>query len=375
VIWEQEDASVAPFLDSVFRKFESLPENKGLKIKRVHYGNEDLRGQFQTSSIAGTPPDLVLSPPDPAGVYSVSGFLLAVDKHFDLSIYEKNAVGAISHMGKTWGVPTSMGNHLMFFFNKNLIKTAPESTGDMFQVCDKLISAKKISYCLSFDMGEPFWLVPWLGSFGGWPINDIAPTLNSRAMQSTLNFYRTLLDKNFVPQECDYNCADALFKEEKIPFLINGDWAISVYSDYFKNKLGIAKIPKNSITNIWPTPMISGKYFMLSAKLNGEKLENVKKLILFFTNFENQVNQLKSLNRLPSLIAASKIDFINNDPLLRASLSQVLVGKPMPMAMEMRAIWDAIRPQLRKIIIDSADANTAAALMQKDATKKISEMQ
>lgn len=375
VIWEQDDASIMPFVDSVLRAFEALPENAGLKITRVHYGNEELRQQFQTVSIGGTPPDLIISPSDPAGVYSVSGFLLPVDGLFDLTRYAPNTLGAIRMDGKTWGIPISMGNHLMLFYNKKLVPNVPVSTDELFSFCDSQAKTKEAgTFCMAFDMGEPFWMVPWLGAFSGWPLDKRAPTLDTQPMREVLKFYADLKAKKYIPGECDYNCADALFKEAKVPFLINGDWAISSYASHFKKDLGIARIPELSTTKKWPSPMVSGKYFMLSASLKGEQLELIKKFINFYTSPENQLAQVKAINRLPSRVEVAGAEFIKKDPLLQASMDQITVGKPMPMETEMRAVWDAMRPQLRAVVTGKTTPDQAAKAMMVDALKKISEM-
>jgi maltose-binding protein MalE len=120
--------------------------------------------------------------------------------------------------------------------------------------------------------------------------------------------------------------------------------------------------------------MVSGKYFMLSSKLQGPKLELVKRLVEFYTNEENQIGQVKALKRLPSLIKASQSAAVTGDPDLKASMDQILVGRPMPMATEMRAVWDAVRPLFGKVLSDQMSVDEAVTRMQKDAEAKIREM-
>jgi len=374
VIWEQEDAFVAPFIDSVLESFEKLPENRNLRITRVHYHNEDLRPQFQAASLAGMPPDLVMGPPDTAGIYAVSGFILPVNGLFDLSVYNKPVVEAITLDGKTWGVPVSNGNHLMLMYNKKLAPKPPETTDELFKYCGGL-KERGLDYCMAFDMSEPFWLMPWLGAFGGWPIDNKTPTLDTKAMRDALNFYLDLkFEKKYVPMECDYNCVDSLFKESKTAFIINGDWALSSYYQHFGGDFGAAKIPKLSVSGRWPSPMISGKYFMLSSALKGEKLAVVKRLVEFYTNSENQTAQFKVLRRLPALSRVNKADIIVSDPVSRASMEQILAGKPMSMAVEMRAVWDSIRPHMGRVLTKKAGVEEAVVKMQEDAVGKIKEM-
>jgi arabinogalactan oligomer/maltooligosaccharide transport system substrate-binding protein len=375
VVWEQEDAAVVPYLDSVFRAFEKLPGSEGVTIERTHYHMEDLKQQFLTASIAGNPPDLLMTPSDTAGVYSVAGFIQPVDGLFDLSRYNNPVVEAIRMNGRTWGVPISNGNHLMLFYNKRLVPRAPQDTDEWFSLCAAAVKKHKLEHCMALFLGEPFWLMPWVGAYGGWPLEGRTPALDTQPMRDSMQWLLDLVyERKLAPKECDYNCVDALFKEEKVAFIINGDWAISTYKDRFKSGLGVAKIPRLSSTGRWPTPMVSGKYFMLSAKLEGEKLSLIRRLVEFYTGEENQIRQVGELMRLPALSKAAECEAVKKDPILRESMAQVLVGKPMPMATEMRAVWDAIRPMLARVVIRTATPEEAAAKMQKDAVEKIKEM-
>ncbi|MFH1618752.1 MAG: extracellular solute-binding protein [bacterium] len=375
VVWEQDDASVAPFIDSVFESFRKLPENSGVTIIRSHYQNEDLRQQFQAASLADIPPDLIMGPSDAAGVYAVSGFILPVNRLFNLGKYNKAVLEAITLDNSTWGIPVSNGNHLMFFYNKRLAPKVPENTAELFRYCGGKARDLGLSYCMAFDMGEPFWLMPWLGAFGGWPIDDKTPTLDTKAMRDALNFYLDLKYlKKFVPAECDYNCMDALFKESRVAFIINGDWAISTYARQMGKDFGVARIPRLSATGKWPAPMVSGKYFMLSSALKGEKLELVIRLVDFYTDRENQVAQYRALRRLPALTEAMKASEITSDPVSRASISQLMKGRPMPMATEIRAVWDSIRPHMGRAVTRKVSVEEAVTKMQIDAVSKIKEM-
>ncbi|MCX5796285.1 MAG: extracellular solute-binding protein [Elusimicrobia bacterium] len=374
VLWEMEDAAVAPYIDSVLEAFRKLPGNADIKIVRTHYHPEDLRQQFQTASIAGNPPDLLITQSDPAGIYSVSGFILPVDGLFDMRRYNKTAVEAISQDGKAWGVPISNGNHLMLMYNKSLAPQPPRTTAELFDFCDRRAPGLKLDRCMAFFLGEPYWLVPWMGAFGGWPMDGRRPTLDTPATRRALEFVLELKGRGYVPQECDYNCADALFTEKKVAFVIGGDWAISRYEAQLKSDLGIARIPKLSQTGRWPTPMVSGAYFMLSSKLQGAKLELAKRLVDFYTDEENQIGQAKTLMRLPALSQANRAKVIMDDPNMRASMEQLLVGRPMPMATEMRAVWDAMRPLYGRVLSGKMTVDEAVPMMQRDAESKIREM-
>lgn len=375
VLWEQEDAQVAPYIDFVLDAFKKLPENAGVEITRTHYQTEDLRSQFQAASLAGVPPDLLLGPSDTAGLYAVSGFIRPVDGLIDVSRYNKAVIQAISLDGKVWGLPVSNGNHLMFFYNKKFVKSPPKDTDELFNFCAGEAPRQKLDFCLAFDLGEPFWLAPWLGAFGGWPIDNKTPALDTPAMRSAINFYLDLkYVKKYVPPECDYNCMDSLFKEGKTAFIINGDWALSGYQSHFKKNFGLALIPKLSKTGLYPTPMVSGKYFMVSSGVKPEKLELIKRLLRFYTSRENQIRQFKELQRLPALREASEAPEITGTEISRVSMEEISKGKPMSMATEMRAVWDSARNYLGLAMSKKLSVEDATRKMQQNADSKIAEM-
>ncbi|GAK55980.1 extracellular solute-binding protein family 1 [Candidatus Vecturithrix granuli] len=86
--------------------------------------------------------------------------------------------------------------------------------------------------------------------------------------------------------------------------------------------------------------------------------------VTFMTNLENQVDMVKTLSRLPALKAALESDVIANDPLLKGSADQMVVGEPMPVVMEMRCNWDAMKPELNAVMSNTKTPEVAALAMQ-----------
>ena len=82
----------------------------------------------------------------------------------------------------------------------------------------------------------------------------------------------------------------------------------------------------------------------------------------------------KKTQRLPSIKELDASPLIANDPVLSATDRAMANGQPMPLDVELRVVWDAIRPQLQNVMAGRAEAKVAAATMQKDAETKIKEM-
>jgi len=375
VLWHQEGEDIDTLMEDLFADF--VKEYPNIEITRTHYPNEELRDQFQTASMAGAPPDLVWCPSDFAGPFSTMGLIQPLEEHIDFTKYIESANEAVLLEGKIWGVPLTNGNHLMFLYNKSLVDEPPKDTDELISMAKELTTDDVQGF--AYNLNEPFFLAPWLGGFGGWPLDGNTPILDTPEMVATLKFVQDLkfVDK-IVPDECDYNCADTLFKEGKAAMIINGDWSLGGDTGYIAilgEDLGVAKIPMISATGKWPSPMTSGKFLMFSVELEGERLEAAKIFANWYTSKEMQLKQFDVLKRLPSLKEAIADPKICEDPIMAASADQMSVGKPMPVVPEMRACWDAIRPQLELIMANKTTPEEAAAAMQTDAETKIKEMQ
>lgn len=331
---------------------------------------EALREDFQTSSLAGAAPDLLWTVNDHVGPFTAAELIQPVDDLFDLSLYVDSALATATSAGQTWGVPITNGNQLMLLFNKDLVPEAPANTDEMIAAAKAVQTAAPDSYGLTFNQTEPFWLVPWLGGFGGavFAEDGVTPTLNTPEMVATLQFlYDLKFTESILPAESDYNAADASFKESKAGMIINGDWSLGGYKEVFGDKFGVAPIPQVVATGQMPAPYTSGVFFMLPLELADAKLEAVKDFIMFATNTENQVDIVVKLTRLPANKEALANEVVTSDPILAASAEAMTYGTGMPNALEMRCNWDAMKPPMQAVLADTMTPEDAAAEMQSAA--------
>jgi len=376
VLWEQEGDEVDVFLDELIADF--MAKNPNIEVERTHYGNEELRDQFQTAGLAGAGPELVRCPNDFAGPFSTLELLAPVEDIFDAAFLDEffpGALGPAAVGGVLWGVPDNYGNHLMLLYNKDLLAEPPKDTDEMIEVAKGLTKGEQ--YGLVFNLNEPFWLAPWMGGFGGWPLDDATdmPTLGTKGVADALQFVHDLkFVHKIVPLECDYDTADTLFKQGQAAMLINGDWSLGGYKEAGLN-FGTAPIPKVSATGLYPSPMTAGKYYMINNAVldDAAKAEAVKVFVTYMTSPEVQKQWLEKFSRLPSNKEVAKDPLISSDPILTGSMAQLSHGKGMPAAPQMRCAWDAMRPNLEAVMAESATAEEAAAAMQDEAMRCVQE--
>ncbi len=362
-LWTQESESEGSL--QLIKKMAAafMAANQGVTIEVVQKETEVLREDFQTASLAGSAPQLLWTVSDHAGPFTAADLIRPVDD----VVKTADFVPSVVMNGKTWAVPISSGNHLMLQFNKKFVPAAPKDTDEMIKIAKDLMSSGKVQYGLVYNQIEPFWLAPWLGGFGGkvFAADGITPTLNTPEMVNTLKFMADLKNVHkIVPVECDYNAADTLFKEGKAAMIINGDWSLGDYSKLLGADHGVAPIPMVKSTGKWPAPYTSGKYFMIAKDVDANELAAIKGFIAYVTSYDNQVALVKELKRLPGLKKALTDAAITGDVILKGSSEQMAKGTPMPTVIEMRANWDAMKPEQNKVLAGSVSPADAAKNMQ-----------
>ncbi len=352
--------------------------NPTVTFQVVNKEVETLREDFQTASLANAAPDLLWTVSDHVGPFQAADLIMPVDGVMDTSKFVESAVVAVQLPGETgtWGVPISNGNHLMLLFNKDMVPEAPADT-DAFIVAAKAATTGDV-YGFVYNQTEPFWLVPWLGGFGGkvFAADGVTPTLNTPEMVATLKFLSDIKTvEKIIPQESDYNGADTLFKEGKAAMIVNGDWSLGGYKEALGDKLGVAPLPMVKSTGLWPAPYTSGVFFMMPKGLEGAKLDAVKGFVEFATNEANQLDMVTKLSRLPALKVALENELITSDPILAGSAGQMQNGTPMPIVLEMRCIWDSAKPEMQAVLNGQSTPEDAAAKMQSSAETCVSQLE
>lgn len=381
VIWEQMDPRERTLLEKHIAEFRAAhPEFAHFRISRTNYNTEDLRTQFQTAALAFGGPNLVYGPSDQIGPFTIMGLIEPLDELLPPGTLERfDPSGLPVLQGHVWGLPDQVGNHLTLVANTDHVDAIPESSGEWVEQLRRLTvdadgDGRPEVYGVVFDRVEPFFLVPWLGGFGGWVMDgEAAPTLDSQGMIDALAFLKSLVDAGVMPRECDYQLADTLFKEGRAAYIVNGPWSWDGYRGAGV-PIRLAPLPRIDATGLWPSPMTAAKCYSVNRSLDPASREATIALLLWLTSPEVQADLARELAVLPADLTVRERPELVADPLLAASRRQVDKGRLMPIVPEMRAIWDAMRPAYQSCLAGRLTPAEAAAEMQSRAVRLMKEM-
>lgn len=379
-VWHQMIYSHRAVLAKAIEIYEK--KNPGIKIRATYRETEELRSAFQSAAMGGSGPHLVYGPSDQVGPFAAMELISPLENDFLPAFWSRfDGLAVPFYQGHRYVVGDSVGNHLMLIYNRKIVKEPPRTMSELIQQAKTytidIDSDKKIDqWGLVFNYTEPFFFVPWINAFGeGFLKNQVTPNLETLSTQTAFAFIQDLKTKHkVIPPECDYEMSNALFKDGRAAFIINGDWS---WGDYQKAKIdfGIAPLPQNEITQLWPAPLVGTKGYSLNANIT-EPLErkNALDVLRFLTSPEVQLLFLSEVGTLPSDLGLREQDIVKNNPLLTASAKIMAHGQPMPMVPEVRAVWDSLRRHYQAVLSEQEIPLTAAQLAQQDAEQQIQSM-
>ncbi len=381
VIWHQMRPDERSILQRQLGRY--MRDHPSVQIVEVYKETEELRSGYIIAVIAGQGPDIVYGPSDPVGVYEATKTIQPLEQFFSSQyLSEFDSSGLLWYRGHLYQIADKIGNHLALVYNKKYIQQPSESSEELIrqakdiQVRYGYTAGRPNVYGLAWNYTEPFFFIPFFSGFGGWVFaaDGVSPTLDSQSMVNALKFVRALRDEyKVIPNEADYEIADALFKDGKSAMLINGDWS---WAGYVRKgiDLGVAPLPKITETGLWCAPMTSSKGYSLNSNVRRDKLPLVLVVMEFLLAEENQLEVARELNTAPTRKSLYSHPDLAQNEILRNSLKQIRRGRPMPVVPEIRAVWDAMRLGYQAVMGGALTPEQAAKNMQALAFKKIREM-
>ncbi|XGC80614.1 extracellular solute-binding protein [Bdellovibrio bacteriovorus] len=379
-LWHQMIYGHRVVLSDALRAFEK--ENPDIYIQETYRETEELRSSYQAAAMGGSGPELVFGPSDQIGPFAAMNIIRPLDDVLEPEYFSQfDPLATPIYKDKHYMIGGAVGNHLMLIYNKKLLAYPPKNSDELIALgkqhtLDTNGDGSIDRYGLVFNYTEPFFFAPFIPAFGEpFMTTDGKPQLNTQALRKTFEFILELRDKHkIIPKECDYETANALFKQGKAAMLINGDWSWGDYKDA-KMDFGIARIPMIVSTQKWPSPLVGTAGYSLNANIkNPEHLAAAIKVLKYLTSDKVQMMFTERVGVLPSNLKIRETEAVKTNPLLQISSNIMEVGTPMPVVPEVRGVWDSLRIQYQKLLAGTLTPDQAAEGAQKLAEEQISAM-
>ncbi len=350
----------------------------------LFYDPEGARTNFIISALGGSGPALFRGANDNIGPLAELRVIQPLDDFFTPATLDSFLVNDPLNAntifdGHLYQVADRVGNHLCLVYNRALLPEPPQTMSQLITIGKELTTdmdgdGRIDQYALVWNYTEPFFALPFIGGFGGWIVDEKNnPTLNTRAVIDAAQFIYDLANTHkIIPKECDYEIANALFKDGAAAMIINGSWS---WGTYLENgiDIGLARIPLVDETGLWPTPAVQPMGYSVNVNLKEEKLAVTIKLLKYLTSTQVQLRFTQVSRAIPARQDAFDSPVVRDNLMVSASLDQLMVGRVTPPVTELRWIYDAMRPGYQAIFTGQQTPEEAAEGMQKLAEKLIRE--
>ncbi len=376
-------------LDELIERYNDA--NPDVQVRALYKETEELRSSFQAATLAGSGPELIFGPSDALGAFVTMGIVQDMRPWLTAAEREEFVDKALTYLPDKSNpddlllvqIGDRIGNHLALVYNKDLLPNPPKTTAEMIKMAvdatvDKNDDGRIDQYGLVWNFIEPFFVIPFLTGHGAWVFDDSGqpvPALDTPECAAALEFVLALQNEHKVlPANCDYETADAIFKDGAAAMIINGDWS---WGDYLSNEqieAAIAPLPIVSETGLPLGPMVATKGYSLNVNVKPGVADDAMDFVKYMTSEPTQREFMSRIKTLPSRKSLLDDPLLTSDPTLVASAEQMKNGRTMPVVPELRAIWDSMRPHYQALLANNISAEDAAKQMQVDAVATIKRM-
>ena len=342
-------------------------------IQKEVGGSESLRQDFQIQSFAGNPPALLWTVGDHLGPFTAAELLLPLDGLIDAEYVDApRSPRCRRPTGPPMACPSTSATILMLYYNKDMVAECPADSDALIEAAIANTDADAGVFGMAYRQDESFWLVPFLGGYGGvvFAEDGVTPTLNTEAMVKALTFMNELeFVHGVMPVEADYQIADDLFKQGKAAMTINGDWTLGSTTPSSTSRSASAP------SRPWWVAVRPDRIRPATSSWSRIAWPRTRPCRQRSSTSSTSPRTRRTswcswptLKRLPSNAVALTDPSIAEDPLLAGSAEAVQTGTLQPTNLEMRCVFDAMNIGVRANAA-SADADQAqlAADMQSAA--------
>jgi len=336
---------------------------------------------FPTAAHAHDAPDVYRDTSDNGGALYTAGLLLNLTPYLNSSYINEFTKGTITDWtinGSIYGVPVNT-NGIALYYNKALVPNGqpPSTLYQMIRDAENVTAMGSGYYGLAYGIGNDYGyrFAAFFPAFGGQIFNSsLYPVVNSSQDIAAMSFVWNWTVKYHVDTVgLTFSDEQSLFESGKSAFMFDGPWDQSIYEKALGSNLGVAPIPFNNATGLWPEPLWgSVGYVIASPQASGANASQIwasLKFVEYMTNFNSQVLLFKLAGDLPSMVSVgSYIDTHNfNDTLITGWIQQESHTQLFPNFPQMAAYWTPFHVGATNLEQNSSKVTVAQVMNQIEA--------
>ncbi|MCX8130254.1 MAG: extracellular solute-binding protein [Clostridia bacterium] len=339
VIWHEFDGP-GDLSKNVLEEICNDFSNKyGVSIKPEVMSLKEMVERIDSIYITGEGPHMAFVPSD-LSLLGKNALCSDVPGKLYKGIIPEKMLQTMNMNGRQFGLPVLGGNHLIMYYNKDILGKAPESWEELEEISGELLSEGFIP--ASTDVNQSYWLLPILSACGTWPVVDNdSEKLDYSKVKTAFSYIDYLMSKGVISSfNASYEMLDK-FHSGDIAAIVNGEWVYDFISGNLGEKLGVCAIP--SIKGMNSTPVTSSIGLMFP---NNSLESDLRDYLLEFASLmiseECQIRWANGVNRIP--LVPSALDKVEKTSTYnrKVVLEQMKAGYPLVPGNKTANTWNVL---------------------------------
>ncbi|MEC0332799.1 extracellular solute-binding protein [Paenibacillus macerans] len=361
VIWHEFDGPGDTSIELLEQLCRDYSRTHRAEVVLEMMNISELASRLNRVAAGGEAPQMALVPADMAAFADKARYSVVPAELLALvSGQGMEFAPSMNSAGVPYGLPVLTGNHLVLYYNRDLFPEPPGSWEEIAELGQDLKS--KGIRPVAADLQEPYWFMPFLTAFGGWPIQEGVPALPETETQQALAFVRKQFEKGLL---CSMDGSTELlerFIAGETGAILGGEWSFNHLDRHMGSRLGVARLPSvGGRSSISMTSAI-GLVFP-GGSLESELRREILSFARFMLKEEVQEKWGTAVQRIP-VHAGARERLKLSGPANRGRLAELAEEcRSMPIEPAMSSVWEAMRAGLT-LLLDYG-AETAYAVMRR----------
>jgi arabinogalactan oligomer / maltooligosaccharide transport system substrate-binding protein len=358
VIWEDGEDRVQ-YMKYVAEKFK---EKYGVEVEIKEVFGGDLFSRLIQDAPSNMGPDLFEASHDSLGNIIAAGLLQPNDNTAEKIKTDcmDSVAECLTYDGEIYGYPTAISTYALFY-NKELVSTPPETFQDIIDFAKTYNNPKEHKYALMWQVNNVYLSHSFLAGHGAYVFGNSGTDkdnigLNTNEAIEGAKFFHSLKEiLNLKSADTNSQVVDGLFGSGKLPYTINGLWAVTTYTNAGVD-FGVVPLPKMP-NGSNPVSFSGVQALFLSAYSN---YPNAAKLFAeMATSEEMLLKRYEMTHEIPPIQTIIDNETIKSDPITSAFLQQAQNSTAMPSIPQMALVWDPYMRALQSIWDNDSDPKAA----------------